>query len=72
LPTILPARISPDDVIRAATTDKKARAGQTRYALISQIGAVARGAAGEWTWQLPPELIRQVLEEDHDAYTSPL
>jgi 3-dehydroquinate synthase len=71
LPTSLPAGISSDAVMRAATSDKKARAGRTRYALISQIGTVARGAAGEWTWQLPPDLIGQVLQEDQNARTSP-
>jgi 3-dehydroquinate synthase len=70
LPTMLPADVAAADVLRAATSDKKARAGQTRYALISRIGQVARGEAGEWTWQIPAELIRQALTEDQSAYTT--
>ena len=70
LPTMLPAGVAAADVLRAGTSDKKARAGQTRYALISRIGEVARGEAGEWTWQLPAELIRQALTEDQSAYTT--
>ena len=67
---MLPADVAAADVLRAATSDKKARAGQTRYALISRIGQVARGEAGEWTWQIPAELIRQALTEDQSAYTT--
>ena len=72
LPTMLPADVNADAVLRAATSDKKARAGQTRYSLVAQIGEVARGPGGEWTWQLPDAIVRRALTEDPKAYTTSL
>ena len=51
LPTDVPAEVDPDEIARLAMTDKKNRAGRTRYVLLERIGAVARTPDGEWTWE---------------------
>ena len=47
--------------------DKKARAGRARYVLLSEIGAVARGPAGDWTFDVDPSLVSTVLGDTLEA-----
>ena len=61
LPVVLPAGISANAVLHAATSDKKARAGETRYALIARVGEMARGPRGEWTHSLPIEVVKAAV-----------
>lgn len=49
LPTTLPPNADPAAIRDATRTDKKARDGTVRYALISRIGAAARTPDGLWT-----------------------
>jgi 3-dehydroquinate synthase len=42
LPTIVPAGISEDDIIKTTSLDKKAAGGQARYALPTMIGKMAK------------------------------
>jgi 3-dehydroquinate synthase len=61
LPTMLPAGVDAAAVLDAARSDKKARAGETRYSLIARIGQVARGPRGEYTHELPTSSIKAAL-----------
>ena len=72
LPTVLPPGLSIDAIMRAATTDKKARAGRTRYTLIARVGEMARGPHGEWTIELPADVVRAALAEDRKAFSATL
>ncbi len=49
LPATLPGDVAPAAIPAAAATDKKARAGRTRYALLARLGEAARGPDGAWT-----------------------
>ena len=62
LPVELPEGLAAADLLRAAGSDKKARAARIRWALIAGIGAPARGPAGEWTLDIPVEIVEQALE----------
>ncbi len=62
LPTAVPDRMEPKKVLKAARSDKKARAGAIRYALVARPGEPARGGAGEWTHALPDALVLAALE----------
>lgn len=57
LPTQLPANLNIEDILTALQTDKKVKAGQVRFVLPTQIGAVTM------TDQVPAEVIRQVLSQ---------
>ncbi|NIP79191.1 MAG: 3-dehydroquinate synthase [Gemmatimonadetes bacterium] len=61
LPTALPTHLSPDALIRAAGSDKKAREGVVRYALVDRIGLPARDADGSWTHAVPEPAVRAAL-----------
>lgn len=72
LPTSIPATLSVPEIISVARRDKKARQSRTRYTLLSRIGDVARGEAGEWTFALEEESVTAVLAGIHDrAIESP-
>ena len=60
LPTARPADQSPDAILAATRTDKKARAGAVEYALPSRVGAMA-GADSRWGVRVPDETVREVL-----------
>ena len=62
LPVRLPPGLAPADVLAAAATDKKGRAGRTRYALLSGVGRPARGPDG-WTFEVPDEVALSALSE---------
>jgi 3-dehydroquinate synthase len=60
LPTCAPAEYSPEAVVQATRTDKKARAGQVEYALIERLGAgLAR--EGRWAQPVPDEVVVEVV-----------
>jgi 3-dehydroquinate synthase len=62
----LPVRVPPDltvqQILDYTTVDKKARAGAVRYVLITKPGNVARGPNGEWTHEVPTEIVRSTLQ----------
>lgn len=61
LPARVPASLEPAAVLEATRTDKKARGGQVRYALIARIGAVAPGPGGSWTHVVPDDAVLDAL-----------
>jgi 3-dehydroquinate synthase len=60
LPTGLPAGLDADRLLDAARSDKKARDGSIRYALLGEAGMPAPGPDA-WTHAVPDEIVRQVL-----------
>jgi 3-dehydroquinate synthase len=61
LPVRPPPQVVAGDVIAAAGTDKKARAGRVRFALIAALGEVARGPDGGWTLAVEAADVAAVL-----------
>jgi len=53
--------MSPEQILAATHSDKKARAGRVEYALPSRVGAMA-GAASGWSIAVDDELVRAVLD----------
>ena len=51
---------APDELIDYTRSDKKARAGQVRYALPRRIGEMA-GADSGWSIPVPDDIVREVL-----------
>jgi 3-dehydroquinate synthase len=60
LPTSLPDRMAPSDVIEATRGDKKARRGKAEYALPSRIGTMAAENDG-WAVAVPDAVVREAL-----------
>lgn len=60
LTTEVPAHVDTAEVLAAARTDKKAREGKVRYALITRIGEADR-ADGAWTRAVPDDEVAAVL-----------
>ncbi len=60
LPVALPGGISPERLLAAARTDKKARKGELRYALPRRIGSMAR-RGGRYALPLPDSLVLRSL-----------
>jgi 3-dehydroquinate synthase len=60
LPHELPPLIDTNAVLRATRTDKKTRASEQRYTLLTRMGEVAN-AAGKWTQALPDDVVREAL-----------
>ncbi|HEY0809597.1 MAG TPA: 3-dehydroquinate synthase [Longimicrobiales bacterium] len=50
-----------EDLLQATRADKKARRGAVRYTLLRDIGEVARSEAGEWTVEVPDDVVRKAL-----------
>lgn len=63
LPVRLPLHVDPLGILEAAASDKKGRAGRTRYTLIAEPGRVARASDGEWTHPVPDADVLPVLVE---------
>jgi len=61
LPTTAPAGLDHRRLVSAMAHDKKNREGAVRVALLARIGAVARGAQGEWTHQIDPAELATLL-----------
>jgi 3-dehydroquinate synthase len=61
LPSSLPVRWTPDEVVARTRTDKKARSGKVEYALISGPGVPAQGIDGRWGFAVADEVVREVL-----------
>ncbi|MFO7893584.1 MAG: 3-dehydroquinate synthase [Longimicrobiales bacterium] len=64
LPTSIPTHVDPAAVLESARSDKKAREGQVRYALITRIGEPARTDGG-WTRPVPDTEVAEVLGPGH-------
>jgi 3-dehydroquinate synthetase len=60
LPTDLPQPFRKDAVLEAMRSDKKARSGETMFALPLRIGAMAGADAG-WTVSVSDDQLREVL-----------
>jgi 3-dehydroquinate synthase len=60
LPVAPPAWVTAVDVLPGAGSDKKARGGRIRYALIERIGVPAGSGTG-WTVEVPEEVARHSL-----------
>ncbi len=56
------AGLSPSELMEAAATDKKARAGRVRFVLLDSVGEVARDDGGAWSRSLPAEGREELLE----------
>ncbi len=50
-------------LIEATASDKKVRGGAVRYVLLENIGKVARTERGEWTWEVPDDVVRTALRQ---------
>jgi 3-dehydroquinate synthase len=61
LPTGVPRGMSPDAVLEATRTDKKARASKVRYALVARPGQPARADHGAWTLAVDDDTVRASL-----------
>ena len=61
LPLDLPADATPERMRAIMGTDKKARGGTLRFALLERIGTVAR-SADAWTQAVPDSALSQVLK----------
>ena len=66
LPTEVPSHVDTAAVLRAARSDKKAREGKVRYALIERIGTPARHD-GAWTRPVPDAEVAAVLGPGHQG-----
>ena len=53
----------PEPLLAATRSDKKARQGAARYVLLERAGVVARTPAGEWTWEVPDDVVREALKQ---------
>ncbi len=60
LPTAPPA-IDVEAALAATRVDKKARGGEPRYALLRDIGSIARSPGGGWTHPVPDDVVHTVL-----------
>ena len=63
LPTAPPTELSPQSIVSATHTDKKARAGQAEYALPKRVGAMA-GADHGWSFAVSDEAVFALLDRD--------
>lgn len=59
LPAILPAELSPAEIVRHARADKKRLADRGRYVLLRRIGEVAEGE--NWTHDVPENAVLAAL-----------
>ena len=64
LPTEVPSHVDTKAVLAAARSDKKAREGKVRYALIERIGQAARHD-GAWTRPVADDEVAEVLGPGH-------
>jgi 3-dehydroquinate synthase len=62
LPAEIPGEVPVVALVDATKSDKKARAAQVRYALLTRLGEPARAADGSWTIALDDADVRDVLE----------
>ena len=58
LPHAIPGELDPNRILAATRTDKKARAGEVEYALISEIGRAVAGV------RAPDEAVLEILAQD--------
>jgi 3-dehydroquinate synthase len=62
LPTTLPVRVRPEDILQVAHRDKKTRQGRVTYALPARIGAMAN-IAGDYGIAVEDSLAAEVLRK---------
>jgi 3-dehydroquinate synthase len=67
LPTRLPDDVAPVDLLAAAASDKKARAGAVRFALLRRIGAAAQAPDGSWTFSVEASTLAAALAASASA-----
>ena len=65
LPTDIPPDLEPSMLVALARSDKKARAGKTRYVLLEHVGAVARDRSHAWTWAVDDVAVVDALIAAH-------
>lgn len=61
LPVELDDEIDATRFFKALEMDKKRAGGRVRYTLLAEIGRVAPSQEGDWTHEVPEELVRSVL-----------
>lgn len=61
LPASVPAGMDTAAIVAATRTDKKTRAREQRYTLITRMGEAARTAQGEWTCPLSDDVVSKAL-----------
>ena len=61
LPTLRPNDMTPEAILAAAATDKKARAGEVEFALPADIGGMAGEMEG-WSLRVPRELVLAAIQ----------
>lgn len=61
LPIDIPTDLDHTEILEHTRSDKKARAGKTRYVLLERVGAVARVEGGAWTWEVEDAVVREAL-----------
>ena len=61
LPVEIDADVTPEQFFKVLEMDKKRRGGQTRYTLVAEIGRAAGSAEAGWTWDVPDEVVGEVL-----------
>ena len=50
-------------LIEATASDKKVRGGTVRYVLLESIGKIARTERGDWTWDVPDDVVSEALRQ---------
>ena len=60
LPSSIPDSAAPDDIMTYLASDKKVRHGQTRYVLLSEIGAV-HPADGSWSHPIEEDIVSDLV-----------
>lgn len=63
LPTQLPDTVTPQALLDVMQHDKKVRDGTVRFALVDEVGSVARERSGGWTHRVPTDVITRVLRD---------
>ena len=63
LPTAIPDRAAPGDIMTYLASDKKARHGRTRFVLLSQIGA-AHVADGSWSHPVDEDIVLRLVRAE--------
>jgi 3-dehydroquinate synthase len=61
LPVAVPSKLSIDAIVAGTHGDKKARAGESRYAIPTAIGTMAEGD-GRWSVAVPDAVAREALQ----------
>ncbi len=63
LPVAVPREIASESILERALLDKKARAGRARYALLAELGRIARDAGGDASIEVEDGVVLEALRE---------